>query len=302
MSKNQSLSIVIASFSSIDHLSRCLESLKAGGVKAEIIVSTCLSENKIKALQKNFDIKVVFNPDEQNQESIRLRETRVFRLRSAGVKAATGDVVMMLEDHCEVETSWLSAMQDALKDKACIVGGPIVNGADNSLFHWALFWSEYAAMMPPVPSDQISYLSAVNSAYYKSELDVCKPVWQGGFYDNEVHDALMKKGAKLCLAKEAIVKTRLPFSFKQAIVHLYTGGQRYGGYRGGKCWNLQRLIRMLATLLVPAVLTWRAFKLVKMRQSQLLLTFILCSPILYILLGAWGLGELVGTMRGETSA
>jgi len=256
----------------------------------------------MQAVQQHFDIQVVFNPDEQDLDSIRLRETRVFRLRSAGVKVATGDVIMMLEDHCEVGATWLPAMCDALKNKTCLAGGPIANGASKSLFHWALYWSEYAAMMPPMPNDQVTYLSAVNSAYYKSELDACKSVWQGGFYDNEVHDALIKKGAKLCLAKNAIVTTRLPFTFKQAFVHLFTGGLRYGAYRGGGHWSMSRFMRLFTTLLVPAVLSTRVLKYVRSRQPQSLTTFLLSFPILYVLLTAWGVGELVGTLSGTPTA
>ena len=302
MSKNTSISIVIASFSSTHHLERCLKSLQANVQQAEIIVSTCFVEEEVKFLQQRFDVSFVFNPEESNHDSARLRETRVFRLRSSGVKAAKGDVVMLLEDHCEVTPTWLQAMLDVLQDQHCIAGGPIANGATGSLFHWALYWSEYAAMMPPFPGGEVHYLSAVNSAYYKTALDACRPVWQDGFYDNEVHDALMKQGAKFCLAANAIVNTRLPFTFKQAFVHLFTGGQRYGAYRGGSNWNMSRAMRLFATLLVPAVLFVRVLKFVRSRQPRRLFTLFLSFPVLCILLTAWGGGESVGTMRGEQSS
>ena len=249
--------------------------------------------------QKN--VRFVFNPEEQNLASVRLRETRVFRLRSSGVKAANSDIILLLEDHCEVDSKWLPAMLHALQNEQCLVGGPIANGAKSGLFQWALYWSEYAAMMPPFPEQQVQYLSAVNSAYYKTALDNCYQVWRDGFYDNEVHDALEASGAKLCLAADGIVFTRLPFSFTQAFVHLFTGGQRYGTYRGGEHWSMQRLVRAAATFLVPAVLLLRVVKLVRLRQPGLLWTLLLSSPVLYVLLTAWGTGEFVGTLRGRHS-
>jgi len=153
-------------------------------------------------------------------------------------------------------------------------------------------------MMPPFPNEQVSYLSAVNSAYYKAELDACKSVWQDGFYDNEVHDALVTQGGRYCLAADAIVYTRLPFTFTQAVVHLYTGGQRYGGYRAGKSWDVLRMVRVFSTLLVPGVLLVRISSLVRKRQPKHMRTFLAASPILYVLLTAWGIGELMGTLRG----
>ncbi len=302
MLENASISIVIASFSSVHHLERCLNSLKANAEQAEIIVSTCFSEEEVHYLRQDFDAVFVFNPDESDHKTARLRETRVFRLRSSGVKAAHGDIVMLLEDHCEVTLAWYQAMLDVLQDQHCIAGGPIANGATSSLFHWALYWSEYAAMMPPFSDEDVHYLSAVNSAYYKTALDDCKQTWRDGFYDNEVHDALMKQGAKLRLAENAIVNTRLPFTFKQAFVHLFTGGLRYGAYRGGGHWSMSRFMRLFATLLVPAVLSVRVLKYVRLRQPQSLTTFLLSFPILYVLLTAWGVGELVGTLSGTPTA
>lgn len=292
-------SIVIASFSSIHHLDKCLTSLQSYADNTEIIVSTIFTSEEINPLQQRFNIKLVFNPEEQHLSSAALRETRVFRLRSRGILAAQGEKIVLLEDHCEVTPEWLQSLQATLSDQHCIAGGPVANGSPSSLFCWALYWSEYAAIMPPFPSDNLPYLSAVNCAYFKTALDACQKTWQGGFYDNEVHDALMSQGARLCPAANAIVHTSLPFSFNQALVHLFTGGQRYGGYRGGTHWNIQRVVRLLSTLLVPGILLVRGLRLVRLRQPQHLQTFFLASPILYLLLGAWGLGELVGTFRGK---
>lgn len=295
--QNIKTSIVIASFSSIGHLQKCLDSINAFTDNTEIIVSTIFTATEVKPLQQE-NIKFVFNPNEQNLSSIQLRETRVFRLRSQGVAAAQGEKILLIEDHCEITPQWFESMQSTLSKPNCIAGGPVANGSNNSLFCWSLYWSEYAAMMPPFPENDMPYLSAVNCGYFKAVLDVCKDTWQNGFYDNEVHDALIEQGAKYCPATNAIVNTSLPFSFNQALVHLYTGGKRYGGYRGGDQWNMQRLVRVISTFAVPSVLLIRIFKLVLQRQPKQIITFLLAWPILYLLLGAWGLGELAGTLSG----
>ncbi len=298
MEEQPDTSIVIASFSSIQHLDKCLTSLKAHAKGVNVIVSTIFTAEQLAPLQQRFNFKIVLNPDEQYLQSARLRETRVFRLRTRGVQAAEGEKIILLEDHCEVTPKWLDSLQATLKNQQCIAGGSVTNRADSSLYSWALYWSEYAAMMPPLPTKGLTYLSAVNCGYFKTALDACKSVWQAGFYDNEVHDALIKQGAKYCPATHATVYTSLPFSFNQALVHLYTGGKRYGSYRGGSQWTIQRAIRVLSTLAVPAVLLARVFKLIRSRQPQQIKTFVFAWPVLYLLLGAWGLGELSGTLKG----
>jgi len=298
-------SIVIASFSSINHLNKCLSSLKKyipdldNKLKFEIIVSSIFTESEVASLKKIIDFQLISNSDERKASTIASRETRVFRLRTIGVKAAQGKRILLLEDHCEVTQNWFKSMQSMLDSGNCFAGGPVANGSSNTLYQWSLYWSEYAAIMPPLPSNEVSYVSAVNCGYHKESLEQCFKTWQHGFYDNEVHDALTAQGTKQSLASEAIINTSLPFAFKQALVHLFTGGKRYGGYRGGQCWNFQRIIRLCSTLIVPAVLLLRVLKLVRTRQPQHLITFCLASPIFYLLLGAWGFGELVGTLLGK---
>lgn len=250
-------------------------------------------------LLKKYTFLPVYNPNEQDLKSIQLRETRVFRLRSNGLKVASGVKIILLEDHCEITSNWFESIQTHLNNSKRIVGGPVENGSSHSFYHWSLYWSEYAAMMPPLPEGSIPYISAVNCAYDKSALDSCKETWLDGFYDNEVHDALIGQGASYYLAPGAIVRTSLPFKFSQALVHLYTGGKRYGRYRGGNYWNLTRLVRILSTILVPAVLLTRVFNIVLKRQPNRIKVFIFAWPILYLLLSAWGFGEMIGTILGN---
>jgi len=289
------VSIIIASFSSISHLTKCLKSLQPIANNTEVIVSTIFSDTEVKELQEP-KVKFVYNDEERYLDSISLQETLVFRLRAKGVQAAKGKVVALIEDHCEAMPNWANAMQSAINSQYCIAGGPVVNSAKSGVYSWALYWSEYASMMPPLPQHNLSYLSAVNSAYHKKALNDCKSIWEEGFYDNEVHDALIKNGAKYCPVKEAGVATNLPFTFKRALVHLYTGGKRYGNYRGGSNWSIKRILRLFATFLVPSVLLFRVYKLVRKRQPNLTFTLIKSSPILYLLLCSWSLGEFTGVL------
>jgi len=289
------VSIIIASFSSISHLTKCLKSLQPIANNTEVIVSTIFSDTEVKELQEP-KVRFIYNDEERYLDSIALQETLVFRLRTKGIKEAKGEVIALIEDHCEATHNWTKTMQEALKNKNCIAGGPVMNNATGGLYSWALYWSEYAAMMPPLPINGLSYLSAVNSAYHKDALNGCKSVWKNGFYDNEVHDSLIEHGATYLPVKEASVVTDLPFTFKRALVHLYTGGKRYGNYRGGSNWSIKRILRLFATFLVPSVLLFRVYKLVRKRQPNLTFTLIKSSPILYLLLCSWGLGEFTGVL------
>ena len=292
--------VVVASFSPVETLCNCLDSLLIGAPGAEIIVSTCLTEVQVDPLKTIYpSIFFEISQEETEPEKIKLRETRVFRLRAAGVKLAKGNVIAMIEDHCEVDSNWLLNMEKALEQGTVIAGGAIRNGDEQGLFKCALYWAEYAAMMPPFFNTSITYVSAVNSAYKRDLLFSCVDIWRNGFYDNEVHDALIAEGASLTLVGGSTVKTKLPFTRTQAIMHLYSGAIRYGSHRVGKKWHVERIIRLPATLLVPWVLTYIIFRNVRLRRPDQTGKFIMSLPWLLLLLSAWGAGELWGTLRGS---
>ena len=123
-------SIVIASFSSIKHLEKCLTSLQSVFDKTEIIISTIFTPDETRALQKQFKAIYLYNPEERNLNSIQLRETRVFRLRTRGIQAAQGEIIALLEDHCEATPQWLQSMQVTLSDCLCIAAIVVAGTVD----------------------------------------------------------------------------------------------------------------------------------------------------------------------------
>ena len=293
-------SVVVASFSSAKALAKCLASLAVAAPAAEIIVATCLDEGEISDVKASYpSVLFIGLHDDPDEQSLLMLETRVFRLRSQGLKLAQGEIVAMIEDHCEVCADWLINMENAIKAGHHIVGGPVQCSVEPGLFEYALYLSEYAAMMPPFPIKPINYISAVNSAYTRRSLIACQHVWRDGFYDNEVHDALIALGATYQLVASSTVKTELPFSPRQAVIHLFSGAMRYGSQRVGQKWSIKRAVRMVATIFVPLVLMFRIFNIVRIRCPENLIKFMLSVPWLSVLLFAWGAGEFFGVLKGR---
>jgi hypothetical protein len=222
----------------------------------------------------------------------------VFRLRTVGVQAATGEVIAMTEDHVTFSPQWLNSIRQGIQEHP-IVGGPIENGL-SGIWDWALFACEYITFLP-APSEAsdggatpAGVLSGVNIAYRRKVLESCSDVWRRYFRENEVHDALGEKGYTLHRLPEAIVSSHLEMTLVGAMDHLFTGAKHYGRYRKGWETGPRRRLLLLTVLLVPAVLLWRILRAVLSRRPQRLGTIILGLPMILCLIAAWSCGEAIG--------
>jgi glycosyltransferase involved in cell wall biosynthesis len=301
-------SVVVASFGEEGQLERCLASIQNGEVvPAEIVVASDRASGELGRVRARFpEVKFVLADDpsrhSRGTSNAGVRETRVFRLRTLGVEAASGRVVALLEDHCVVGRRWLAALSEAHEVEAVIAGGPVSMDADRGVRAWAIFWCEYAALLPPLPADGVSYLSAVNASYSGDQLRSCYAVWREGFYDNEVHDALQRAGCGLRVVDDAAVETSLSFSFVGALAHLFTGGRRYGRYQRLDKNAASRGLRILLTPAIPAVLLVRIFRIAAARRPDRLASVILGLPFILCFLGAWAAGELAGSLGAGAGA
>jgi hypothetical protein len=156
--------------------------------------------------------------------------------------------------------------------------------------------------MPPLSDGACPGLLAVNAAYRRDALDEVAASWRGGFYDNEVHDALAARGHLPQAAAGAVVESRLELPFPRALRHLFEGGRRYGAYRRASGPALMRVRRVLAAPLVPLVLQARILRRVGRCRPRELGRALRAQPQVAALLLAWGGGELVGGLVGDDRA
>jgi GT2 family glycosyltransferase len=294
------ISIVIASFSGLQTLEQCLDSLRPWDEHAQVVVASNLRADQLTSIVQRWpNVHFVSEPGAD-----------VFRLRTIGVQAASGEVIAMTEDHVTFSPRWLSAIRQGIQAHP-IVGGPIENGL-SGIWDWALFACEYITFLPDSspprfaaeaepPSGAgeggalpIGVLSGVNVAYRREVLESCPDAWGQYFRENEVHDALRENGYGLHRLPEAIVSSHLKMTLGGAMDHLFTGAKHYGRYRKGWETGPRRRMLLLTVLLVPAVLLWRILRAALSRRPHRLGTIILGLPMILCLIAAWSCGEAMG--------
>jgi hypothetical protein len=271
----RTVSVVIASFGGDQVLSGCLSALEPERGEAEVIAVGRFDDGR--ALSARFPW-TTFLPAPS--------DANVFARRARGVLASHGERIALLEDHCRVAPGWLAA----LSGDGGTLAGPVC-AEPRTLRDFALYLVEYSALLPPLTDE--GGLLAVNAAYDRGPLFAHESVWRDGFYDNEVHDALRRAGFPARLARGAQVESRLSLPFPAACAHLFAGGRRFGGYRGGG----RR--RAVLVPLVPFVLAARILGRVLVRRRAWLPRALAASPLLVAFVCTWSAGELIGTLRGR---
>ncbi len=284
-SQGPEISVVVASFSGEAALARCLGSLTGQVGKAEVIAPTTTPAESIARLKARFpEVRFLAAPPDAS----------VFRLRTLGVAQARGRVVVLTEDHCTASPQWLESLAAASRAGHPIVGGQVENGLDRRIYDWALFFCEYVAFMPSQPEGTANVVSGINVAYHRDVLLGCLDAWSEAFHENEVHDALAAAGIGLYRAQRAVVASHLAMSLLEAMRHLFGGARHYGGYRKSRTDPADRVLLVLASPAIPAVLFWRIVRNVATRRPSRLATMALGLPYIACLLGAWSVGEALG--------
>jgi hypothetical protein len=282
--------VVIAAFSGEAALGGCLDALAPQVAEAETIVAGAFDAAALDALRRRYPWAVFVTAP---------AGASVFVLRALGLARASGRVVALLEDHCVVGAGWLAALlqtvdaADGSPGGERFAGGAVESGSAMSVPAWALYLVEYAALMPPIRDGGPAVL-AVNAAYPRAALEACRPVWEQGFHDTEVHDALRAGGHQPRLVAHATVRSHLEVPVGRAARHLFAGGRRFGAYRWRRWSAAERLARLLATPAVPAAILARIFGRVLARRPVTLPRMLAALPHLACLVAAWSAGELLG--------
>src|SRR5437588_9721913 len=131
-------SVVIACTVGRPYLDRCLAALhrQQGGIPAEIIVVDRVGDDVIRFVGHAYPGVRLIAADAARS---------VPELRALGIRAASGAVVALTEDHCIPPPDWLAAIRRAhASHPAPAIGGAVDNGAADRLLDWAVFICEYA--------------------------------------------------------------------------------------------------------------------------------------------------------------
>lgn len=216
------------------------------------------------------------------------------RRRAAGLAAAQGDLIAILEDRGHPTADWAWTVVRLHRDlDAAVIGGAIDCKEPTSLLNWAFYVTDFGKYGRPFDSGSVSWVSDVNVTYSRQILEDTRHLWRNRYREPVVHWFLIERGETLFLSNELVVEhTRPRTTLRELLPERFHWGRLFGHIRAMHVSGWRRLALSLAGPLIPPVL-WVRHGMVQASKGRLL-RYLKALPLIMVLTIAWTMGEVWG--------
>ena len=220
------------------------------------------------------------------------------RRRSAGLAAARGDVVAILEDRGVPTADWARTVARLHRELPhAVIGGAVENGV-HRIANRAVYYCDFSRYQRPFEAGPAAWVTDVNVTYKRAAIDSTAALWQERYHEPVVHGALAERGETLFLTPELVVEQRRTRTSATVLLsERLHWGRLFAYTRVREAPLTRRLAYLLASPLIPLVMFGRIARLQAAKGH--LKDFVPVSPIVLALLVTWGAGEAVGYATGR---
>lgn len=302
--KAPELSVMVTVVEGEPALSRCLEALtrQEGGPSMEVIIPYDDTVAEVGKLAEKFPQFIFMNLGKIAADDAPLNpftEHEYFdRRRSAGLAAAKGRLIAMLEDRGAPAPDWAKLMvEEADRTGAAVIGGAVVNVAPGTI-NKALFYCDYGRYSPPFEEKEAEYLTDINLCYSRKALEETRSVWGERYLEASVHWTLRDNGGLLLLSpKPTVLHERGKAPLSRIISERLHWGRIYGITRAARWTKGRALVAAAASVVLPLLLLVRHTKAMSekgVKGGEIAKTV----PGMMVVLPFWCLGEAMGYIQG----
>jgi hypothetical protein len=226
---------------------------------------------------------------------------RIDRRRAAGLAAASGEIVALIEDRVLPERDWARRLlaAHAAQPGAAAIGGAVRCGSPELLAR-AVCACDYGRYAPPFPAGPAEQLSDVNVSYKRAALDATRESWRERFHESSVHWQLREQGALLWATPEAVVSSaRRQLALGALLRERVAFGRVFGWTRAARVPLARRLLWLALTPALPFLLSARRVAERAQRGALSRDGFVAALPAIFALSCAWSLGEALAYATGR---
>lgn len=297
------ISVVVTVVEGGAALRRCLAALaqQSNAPAMEVIVPYDATIPQVSALASDFPEVRFLARGALHPPAVKLdpyTEHELFdRRRAAGLHAAQGPLVAMLEDRGAPREDWAEAMWRVHSQGAfAAVGGAVVNRAPGAM-NRALFVCDYGRHLPPFTEGEAEYLTDINICYRREALDRVSEVWRDRYQETAVNWALRDRGERLWLSSAPVVVHERGWApLSRTLSERLQWGRVFGIQRGRRWSRGRAVLSAAAALALPVLLVARHVRLLLAKGApgrELLPTI----GALAAVVPAWSLGEAIGYLQ-----
>ncbi len=288
------LSVVVVVLAGGAHTVRCLRALEASsGVPAlEILVPYDDGLADVAQLRAQFPaVQFVHHAG----------KCTYAQLRAAGVRESRAAIVAVTEDQCIPPAGWCANVLAAHQGSVAAIGGPVEKQEPDTALSWAIYLRELGSYMPPMTGGPTAQLTDCNVTYKRAALDAIAGVWAESFHEPQVHAALAARGQQLWLSNSLLTFQQRTLELGPALAERYEFGRLYGSMRVLDLPLPRRLLMAAAAVLLPVLLTARAYRTVFSKGRHIAAAF-RAAPYLLLFSTVWGWGEFLGYLTARPPA
>jgi hypothetical protein len=222
--------------------------------------------------------------------------------RAAGIRAASAEVIVLLEEHCFPAAGWARALLARHEGDWTGVAPLVLNGNPSGSVSWSNFLTEYGGWFNAPSAQPLEHIPGHNSSYKRAPLmEYGDRLEQMIASESAMQLDLGSRGHRFCIDRDARVFHLNPSLLLPSLSLTYWGGRLYASNRS-RDWSLaRRLFYGTASPLIPLVRfskiwpVWRGAGRSRPSTVSLLAT-------LSVILVANGAGEMMGYLAGEGAA
>lgn len=284
------ISVIIASVNGLPCIDECLSALEQhrGEHDTEIVVVDCCQDGTPEHIKKHFPhVKLLQIPERLG----------IPELRAIGMAHASGDIIVIIEDHCIVNATWFGEIARAHQSDFEAVGGAVENGSVERLIDWAVFLCEYSHTMLPIPYGEVGGITGNNVSYKREILDKVDEKIKRNYWEFFLHAELKKAGARFLSVPSIIVHHKKEFGFFYFLAQRFHYSRSFAGMRRSRITNSKRLFYLCFSPFLPLLMTWRIARQL-IQKKRYYKEFLLSLPVLTMFMVSYAGGEFVGYLLG----
>ncbi|MCB2111631.1 MAG: hypothetical protein H6895_07325 [Defluviimonas sp.] len=221
------------------------------------------------------------------------------RRRAAGLMAATGEIIGMLEDRGWPQADWAAVLVRLHRTLPNgVIGGAIECREPAGSVNWAFYVSDFGRYGRPFESGPVGWVSDVNVSYSRAALEETRHIWSVRFHEPLVHSFFLDRGERLYLSSELVVfHGRAPMGLLALMPERFGWGRLFGRIRTLQFSWKDRLKYILLGPVIPPLLWVRHLRtqFAKGNGARMLGSL----PALMVLTTAWTAGEVWGYITGR---
>lgn len=241
------VTVVIGSNAPPERLAACLEALEPQRDGVEVLV--CEGEPSPDEVRQRFPwADFATAPERLVPEHWR-----------DGIDRASGDIVALTISQMVPAPDWIATMR-RLHAEHEVVGGAIEPGRGLRLVDWGEYFCRYARDMPPFEASDDVELAGDNAAYKRSLLEGIRETYRDGFWEPVSHRRLAEDGVQLWHEPSLVVRQGRSAGFAAFARQRLEHGRRYGHQRGVNFSRGRNLLGVIASPLVPGLMTLRVLR------------------------------------------